>query len=197
MSSVEAKLKEIRVTMAPSPTGLLHVGNARTALFNYLFAKHEGGKLILRIEDTDLERSNPEFEKDILKNFEWLDIKWDEGPYRQSERTAIYAEYLGKLLKENKAYYCFCSEEDLELKRQDQLSRGEAPKYDGKCAKLSKEDVDKLSNEALRNGKNPVIRFRNPSSTRPRTQSNLRIETRLFTQLAFVVSKRKNFPNHL
>src|SRR3990167_5587672 len=119
MSSSEAKLKEIRVRMAPSPTGLLHVGNARTALFNYLFAKHEGGKLILRIEDTDLERSSTEFEKDILKNFEWLNIKWDEGPYRQSERIETYTKYLKTLLKENKAYYCFCSEEELEAIRQD------------------------------------------------------------------------------
>ena len=156
MSSSEAKLKEIRVRMAPSPTGLLHVGNARTALFNYLFAKHEGGKLILRIEDTDLERSKPEFEKDILKNFEWLDIKWDEGPYRQSERTAIYAEYLGRLLKENKAYYCFCSEEELEAVRQDQLSRGLAPKYNGKCHNLAPEEIK----ECLSKGKPSIIRFR-------------------------------------
>ena len=156
MSSSEAKLKEIRVRMAPSPTGLLHVGNARTALFNYLFAKHEGGKLILRIEDTDLERSKPEFEKDILKNFEWLDIKWDEGPYRQSERIETYTKYLKTLLKENKAYYCFCSEEELEAVRQDQLSRGLAPRYNGKCRSLTETEIKKRLTE----GESAIIRFK-------------------------------------
>ena len=142
--------------MAPSPTGLLHVGNARTALFNYLFAKHEGGKLILRIEDTDLERSSTEFEKDILKNFEWLDIKWDEGPYRQSERIETYTKYLKTLLKENKAYHCFCLEEELEAIRQDQLSRGLAPKYNGKCHNLSPDEIK----ECFAKGKPSIIRFR-------------------------------------
>src|SRR3989344_3073772 len=144
-----------RVRMAPSPTGLLHVGLARTALFNYLFAQKEGGKFILRIEDTDRERSDPKFEKDIVEGLQWLGIKWDEF-YRQSERIAIYTQYLEKLLKESKAYYCFCSEDELESKRQDQMSRGEAPKYNGKCRELQAAEVKKCVAE----NKPSVIRFK-------------------------------------
>jgi len=144
-----------RVRMAPSPTGLLHVGLARTALFNYLFAQKEGGKFILRIEDTDRERSDPKFEKDIVEGLQWLGIKWDEF-YRQSERIAIYTQYLEKLLKESKAYYCFCSEDELESKRQDQMSRGEAPKYNGKCRELQAAEVKKY----LAENKPSIIRFK-------------------------------------
>lgn len=158
---------EVRVRIAPSPTGFLHIGLARTALFNYLFAKGRNGSFILRIEDTDIERSKPEYEKDILESLKWLGIEWDEGPdiggkygpYRQSQRLNIYAKYLEKLISEDKAYYCFCSEEDLEVQRQYQLSIGEAPRYSGKCANLSKEEVKKLISE----GKPSVIRFRVPS----------------------------------
>lgn len=151
-------IKGPRVRMAPSPTGFLHIGNARTALFNYLFAKKEGGKLILRIEDTDLERSRPEFEKDALDNFEWLGIKWDEGPFRQSERISSYTKYLEKLLKEDKAYYCFCSEEELEIERQEQMSRGVAPKYNGKCRKLTNKQIEKY----LAENNSSIIRFKTP-----------------------------------
>lgn len=155
---------EVRVRFAPAPTGALHVGGVRTALFNYLFAKKYEGIFILRIEDTDLERSKPEFEKDILENLKWLGIEWDEGPdrggdygpYRQSERLEIYSKYLKKLLAEDKAYYCFCSEEELEAQRQYQLSIGEAPRYSGKCANLSKKETEELRKA----GKPAVIRFR-------------------------------------
>lgn len=155
---------QVRTRFAPSPTGVLHIGGARTALFNYLFAKKFQGRFILRIEDTDLERSRPEFEKDIIESLKWLGIGYDEGPdtedafgpYRQRERLKIYEKYLKKLLKENKAYYCFCTEEELEARRQDQQSRGEAPKYSGKCANLPKEEVE----QNLKEGKPSVIRFR-------------------------------------
>ncbi|MDI6602855.1 MAG: glutamate--tRNA ligase [Patescibacteria group bacterium] len=158
---------EVRTRFAPAPTGVLHIGGARTALFNYLFAKKNEGVFILRIEDTDIERSGQEYEKDIMESLKWLGIEWDEGPdvggdygpYRQSERLNIYAKYLEKLLAEDKAYYCFCSEEELEAQRQYQLSIGEAPHYSGKCANLSKEEVQRLR-EA---GKSAVIRFRVPS----------------------------------
>lgn len=158
---------EVRVRYAPSPTGFLHIGSARTALFNYLFAKKYEGIFVLRIEDTDPERSKPEFEKDILDSLKWLGIEWDEGPdvggdygpYRQSERREIYKKYLEKLLAENKAYFCFCSEEELEAQRQYQLSIGEAPRYSGKCANLDKELVKKY----LAEGKPSVIRFRVPA----------------------------------
>jgi len=151
--------KSVRVRMAPAPTGYLHIGTARTTLFNYLFAKHEKGKFILRIEDTDIERSSPEFEKDIIENLQWLGLKWDEGPFRQSERTSSYAKYLEKLIKNGAAYHCFCSEDELEAKRQEQMSRGEAPKYNGKCKKLSEDEVKKY----LAEGKPSIIRFKTPS----------------------------------
>lgn len=159
-------LQDIRVRMAPSPTGKLHIGTARTALFNYLFAKKQNGKFILRIEDTDKERSRPEHEKDILENLKWLGLEWDEGPdrggetgpYRQTERIDIYKEYLKKLLEEKKAYYCFCSKEELEAKRQDQMSRGEVPRYNGKCCGLSEKEVA----EKLEKNEPAVIRFKTP-----------------------------------
>lgn len=163
---------EIRTRFAPSPTGFLHIGSARTALFNYLFAKKQNGRFILRIEDTDKERSSPEFENDILDSLKWLGIEWDEGPvggnpkyiggygpYRQSERRGTYKKYIEKLLAEKKAYYCFCSEEELDTKRQERQSRGLAPLYNGKCEKLSKSEVKKN----LSSGKSYIIRFKTPS----------------------------------
>ena len=149
--------QKIRVRIAPSPTGFLHIGLARTALFNYLFAKKQDGTFVLRIEDTDLKRSKLEYEKDILNNLKWLGIEWDEF-YRQSERTAIYERYIKKLLDEGRAYYCFCSEEELEAKRQDKLSRGEPPIYNGKCRNLSPKIVKKWLDE----GKQSIIRFKTP-----------------------------------
>lgn len=146
---------EVRTRFAPAPTGILHIGGARTALFNYLFAKKFEGVFILRIEDTDVERSKPEYEKDIIDSLKWLGIEWDEF-YRQSQRIPIYRKYLEKLLEEDKAYYCFCSEEELEAQRQYQLSIGEAPRYSGKCAQLSKEEVQKY----LAEGRTAVIRFK-------------------------------------
>jgi len=150
---------EVRTRFAPSPTGYLHIGSARTCLFNYLFAKKNEGVFLLRIEDTDIERSSREYEEDILESLKWLGIEWDEEPYRQSERLNIYAEYLKKLLVGDKAYYCFCSEEELETQRQYQLSIGEAPRYSGKCANLSKEEAQR----SLSQGKKAVVRFRVPT----------------------------------
>lgn len=161
------KQGEIRTRFAPSPTGYLHIGSVRTALFNYLLAKKNAGSFILRIEDTDIERSTLEFEKDIVENLKWLGIEWDEGPdidekygpYRQTQRTAIYREYLEKLLTEDKAYYCFCSEQETEGHRQYQLSQGITPRYSGKCANLDKETIQKY----LAEGRPSVIRFRVPA----------------------------------
>ena len=156
--------KEIRVRIAPSPTGSAHIGTARTALFNYLFAKKNKGKFILRIEDTDKERSEQKWTDEILTELRWLGIKWDEGPdiggkfspYKQTQRMDIYKKYLEKLLSEKKAYYCFCSEEELESKRQDQLTRGVAPKYDGKCRNLSEKEIQKK----ISSKEKAVIRFK-------------------------------------
>jgi glutamyl-tRNA synthetase len=158
------EIKKIRVRFAPSPTGPLHVGSSRTALFNYLFAKKNKGKFVLRIEDTDIQRSEQKWTDEIIEQLKWLGIQWDEGPdiggefepYKQSQRLDIYEKYLKKLLEENKAYYCFCTQEELEASRQEQMSRGVAPKYNGKCAHLSSEIVQKN----LAEGKSSVIRFR-------------------------------------
>jgi nondiscriminating glutamyl-tRNA synthetase len=138
-----------RVRIAPSPTGKLHIGTARTALFNWLFARRYGGIFVLRIEDTDLERSSPEYERDIIDNLKWLGISYDEGPdiggpygpYRQSEKIEHYARYIKFLLERKLAYYCFCSEEELEATRQAMLAKGMAPKYSGKCRALSFEEA--------------------------------------------------------
>ncbi|MDO8584787.1 MAG: glutamate--tRNA ligase [bacterium] len=134
-------MSPIRVRIAPSPTGNLHVGTAHTALFNWLFSRHGGGKFILRIEDTDRDRSKPEFETNIIEGLRWLGITWDEGPdigggygpYRQTERLDIYEKYLNILLEKDLAYYCACTSEELELERSAMLKRGVAPKYNGKC----------------------------------------------------------------
>lgn len=157
----------VRVRMAPSPTGPLHIGTTRTSLFNYLFAKKNQGVFVLRIEDTDLERSDTKFEKEIIDGLRWLGILWDEGieiggnyaPYRQSERIAIYAKYTEQLLKEGKAYHCFCKEEDLAIQRQDQLARGLAPKYSGRCRRLEKKEIKKY----LAEGRPSIIRFKTPT----------------------------------
>jgi nondiscriminating glutamyl-tRNA synthetase len=145
----------VRLRFPPSPTGPLHMGNARTLLFNYLFAKKEEGTIVFRVEDTDKERSSMAWEKDITENLQWLGLNWDEGPYRQSERTQIYKEYLEKLLEGKWAYWCFCTEEELEAQRQDQTSRGETPRYSGRCRTLSVKEQE----QNKKTGKPAVIRF--------------------------------------
>ena len=128
-------MTEIRVRFAPSPTGPLHIGGARSALFNYLFARQLDGKFILRIEDTDQARSRRESEKDIYKSLEWLGLTWDEGPdrggeygpYRQTERLSFYEKYTQELLAAGQAYYCFCSEAELEAERQKARQAGRPP----------------------------------------------------------------------
>ncbi len=122
-----------RVRFAPSPTGTLHIGGARTALFNWLFARHEGGAFILRIEDTDRERSTEENTKSILAGMQWLGMDWDEGPFHQTDRLEIYKEHIDQLLKDGKAYKCYCTPEEIEAGRQELASKGLKPKYNGKC----------------------------------------------------------------
>lgn len=154
---------EIRVRYAPSPTGHLHIGNARTALFNYLFARNQNGKFIVRIEDTDQKRNIEGGEQSQLKYLKWLGIDWDEsvdvggpfGPYRQSERNDIYQKYYNQLMENGQAYKCYCTEEELEKERAEQMDRGETPQYSGKCRHLTEEERQKLEAE----GKNPSIRF--------------------------------------
>ncbi|HUS49163.1 MAG TPA: glutamate--tRNA ligase [Candidatus Paceibacterota bacterium] len=156
-----------RVRLAPSPTGLFHLGNARTGLFNYLFARKAGGKFVLRIEDTDKERSKKEYENTILEGLKFLGIEWDEGPgtngflgpYRQSERLEIYEKYLRQLLEEEKAYYCFCSSEEIEAQKEEMIARGVPPKYSGKCRDLSKSTLETY----LEEGKEVTIRIKMPN----------------------------------
>jgi glutamyl-tRNA synthetase len=142
----------VRVRFAPSPTGHLHIGGVRTALFNWLYAKHNKGTFILRIEDTDRTRSTEEYIDAIIEGMKWLDLDWDEGPYRQTDRFDVYRRYTEKLLNEGKAYYCYCLPEELEQRRQEALVQGKSPKYDGRCRNLQ----DPIP------GKNPVVRFRMP-----------------------------------
>ncbi len=142
---------------APSPTGYLHLGNARTAIFSYLFARHHRGKFILRVEDTDRERSTKEFEQMLLEDLKWLGIEWDEF-YRQSERFDIYSEYAEKLVQNGHAYPCFCTVEELEEERKKAEEKGVPYRYSGKCRVLSEEEVK----EFKRQGKPYAIRFRVP-----------------------------------
>ena len=144
-----------RFRFAPSPTGSLHIGTARTALFNWLAAKSMGGKLILRIEDTDIKRSSAAYEKSIIKDLRWLGLDWDEF-YRQSERTAIYKRSACRLLDENKAYRCFCPPERLESLKKTQYADGEISKYDNRCRNLTGAEIEKN----LKQGKKFAVRFR-------------------------------------
>ena len=126
-------MTQIRTRFAPSPTGYLHIGGARTALFNYFFARHHGGKFILRIEDTDRERSTPEAIRAILDAMQWLELDYDEGPFYQTERYPLYKEKITELLVNGKAYPCICSADDLDAKRQPALKEKRKPSYDGTC----------------------------------------------------------------
>ncbi|MFD1850729.1 glutamate--tRNA ligase [Oceanobacillus bengalensis] len=160
---------EIRVRYAPSPTGHLHIGNARTALFNYLYAKHFNGKFIIRTEDTDEKRNVEGGEESQLKYLKWLGLEWDEGadiggdygPYRQTERLDIYQKYVDELLEKGQAYKCYMSEEELEAEREEQRANGQVPKYSGAHRDLSAEQIAAYEAE----GRKPSIRFRVPENT--------------------------------
>ena len=136
-------MTRVRTRFPPSPTGPLHLGGARTALFNWLFARHHKGKFILRIEDSDPERSRPEHTENIMEGLKWLGLNWDEGPYLQSQRLEIYREHVDRLLKEDKAYRCYCTPEELEAKRKAALARGEKPRYDGTCREIGRKELGK------------------------------------------------------
>ena len=146
-------MAEVRTRFSPSPTGSLHLGGAHTALFNWLIARHFHGAFILRIEDTDKERSKAEFVAEILDAMQWLGLEWDEGPYLQTERLGLYREYIDRLLAKGAAYYCDCSPEDLKVRREAALARGDKPKYDGRCRSRN-----------LGPGPHTVVRFRGPDT---------------------------------
>lgn len=144
-------MPQVRTRFSPSPTGSLHLGGAHTALFNWLVARHHQGVFILRIEDTDVERSEERYVQEILESLTWLGLPWDEGPWRQSQRLHLYGEYIGKLLTAGAAYCCDCPPADLEARRQTALARGEKPRYNGRCR-----------GRGLKAGPDTAVRFKTP-----------------------------------
>ncbi|GAA2950208.1 glutamate--tRNA ligase [Lactobacillus kefiranofaciens subsp. kefirgranum] len=162
--------EKIRVRYAPSPTGHLHIGNARTALFNYLFARHNKGTMVLRIEDTDQKRNVKGGSKSQMENLHWLGIDWDEGPdkggdygpYRQSERKAIYQKYIDQLIDEGKAYYSYKTEEELETQREEQRVAGIAPHYTYEYEGMTADEIKQAQDEAKAKGLKPVVRIHIP-----------------------------------
>ncbi|MGM0138267.1 glutamate-tRNA ligase [Enterococcus sp. DIV0755b] len=196
-------MTKIRVRYAPSPTGHLHIGNARTALFNYLFARHNGGDFIIRIEDTDTKRNIEDGEKSQLDNLKWLGMDWDEspanpgeyGPYRQSERAEIYQPLIDQLLASNRAYKCYCTPEELEAEREAQRARGEMPHYSGKCAHLTPEEQAQKEAQGL----TPVIRFRVPKNTEFKFHDMVKGEISFESDNVggdFVIQKRDGMPTY-
>ena len=167
--------RPVRVRFAPSPTGDLHVGNIRTALFDWAYARHTGGQFIFRIEDTDRERVTDEYIQAAIDTLKWLGLNWDEGPevggpygpYLQSQRLDIYAEWAAKFLAQGDAYHCYCSSEELEARREAQRAANVAPGYDGKCRSISPEDLARYTAE----GRKPVLRMRMPDGSTTFTDS--------------------------
>ena len=147
-------MSSIKVRFAPSPTGHLHIGGARTALFNWLFARSKGGQFVLRIEDTDTTRSTEEYIESIMEGMRWLGLDWDEGPLRQTSRFHIYNMYIDRLIEEGKAYYCYCSPEELEERRQEAMRSGSPVGYDRRCRERT-EPVEDIA---------PSVRFKMPLS---------------------------------
>lgn len=193
---------KVRLRYAPSPTGHLHIGNTRTALFNYLFAKHHGGDFIIRIEDTDLKRNVEGGEKSQLKYLKWLGIEWDEsvdiggpyGPYRQTERLDIYKELYEQLLERGLAYKCYVSEEELEAEREVQIAAGETPRYSGAHRELSEEQMKAFEAE----GRVPSIRFRVPENREYKFNDLVKGEVKFDSEDFgdFVIVKKDGIPTY-
>jgi nondiscriminating glutamyl-tRNA synthetase len=177
----------LRVRFAPSPTGFVHVGNARTALFNFLHAGKTNGATVLRIEDTDVERSKKEYEKNLIADLKWLGIEWDEGPdvggeygpYRQSERNEMYQTYARRLIDENKAYYCFCSSEDLEKEKRESVKLDDPASFIHKCRKLDMEE----SKKRVAGGEDAATRFKVPKNKKVSFKDLVRGEVSFDTNL--------------
>jgi nondiscriminating glutamyl-tRNA synthetase len=192
----------IRVRFAPSPTGYLHIGGARTALYNWLFARAHKGTFILRIEDTDRTRSSEEAVKAILDGMEWLGLNWDEGPgvggdfgpYFQTARLKTYQEWSKRLIEMDKAYYCFCTSEELTEQRRIAAEKKEAPKYNAKCRNLPKAETEKL----LKSGKPYVIRFRLPETGVTMVDDIIRGDVSFENEVLddFVIMKSDGFPTY-
>ena len=195
-------MPNVKVRFAPSPTGFLHIGRARTALFNWLYARNQGGQFILRIEDTDQERSTLEANHAIFRGLEWLGLDWDEGPniggnygpYYQTQRLEIHQKHARQLLDEDKAYYCFCTPEELDEKRKEASKRKEAPRYDGKCRKLPDAEIKMLESA----GRPKVIRFRLPAVGETVVHDLVRDKASFQNDLLddFVIIKSDGFPTY-
>lgn len=192
--------KQVRVRFAPSPTGHLHIGGARSALFNYLFARNQNGKFIVRIEDTDQARNVDTATEKLLDSLKWLGIDWDEsvdtggeyGPYSSMERLSIYKKYIDQLIEEGKAYHCYMSEEELEKEREEQRARGETPKYSGRDRNLTPEQKEAYERE----GRKPVVRFRVPDSGTILVEDIVRGEVTFDTEGIgdFVIARKDGIP---
>lgn len=193
---------QVRTRFAPAPTGYMHVGNVHTALFAWLFARHEGGAFVLRIEDTDELRSTPEALEHIYSGLRWLGLDWDEGPdvggpygpYIQSQRLDMYRKYVDQLLAEGRAYECFCTPEELEERRQLMLARGVPPRYDGRCAELSDEERQRLKAE----GRPYAINFRVRQVGTTVVNDLIRGQVSFDNSLMgdFVILKRSGYPTY-
>ncbi|MCD5401359.1 glutamate--tRNA ligase, partial [candidate division NPL-UPA2 bacterium] len=194
---------QVRVRFAPSPTGYLHIGGARTALFNYLFARHEGGSFVLRIEDTDQARSTKEAVGNILDSLRWLGLDWDEGPdkggdlgpYYQMQRLELYKNYANELLKKERAYFCYCSPEELAERKKEALRKGRPPRYEGRCWNLS--SAERAEKEQVVREK--TIRFRTPDEGVTEVQDLIRGKVRFENALLddFVIVKSNGTPTFI
>ncbi len=195
------KSNTIRTRFAPSPSGFLHIGGARTALFNYLHAKANKGQFIIRVEDTDQERSSKESENTILTSLSWLGIKADEGPleggdfgpYRQSERLNIYQKYTEKLLAQGKVYHCFCTDEELETKQKQAKILGKPYIYDGKCRNLDKKEIE----TRIKDGEKYVVRFKTKNTelkVKDLIQGTVKFDSKLIGD--FIIVKSDGFPSY-
>lgn len=198
---MEIKNKDIRVRFAPSPTGYLHIGGARTALFNWLYARHYGGTFVLRIEDTDRLRSTPEAVRAILDGMKWLGLDWDEGPekegvygpYFQTERLDLYKPFVDKLLETGEAYYCYCTAEELEARRQKQIAEGNSIIYDRKCLNLNQREKERFEDE----GRKPAIRLKMPDRkivVKDLIKGVMEFDSKLFSD--FVIVKSDGIPTY-
>ena len=193
---------EVRVRMAPAPTGRLHVGTARTTLYNWLFARHHGGRFVLRIEDTDQSRSTQENVSQILEAIRWLGLDWDEGPevegpygpYFQSQRLELYGEMVGRLLEQGEAYACYCTPEELEERRREMQQQGMAPRYDRRCRELTEGERERLEGE----GRPKAIRFAMPLEGSIGWDDLVRGEVEFQNSELddFVIAKSNGFPSY-
>jgi nondiscriminating glutamyl-tRNA synthetase len=194
--------KRVRVRFAPSPTGHLHIGGARSALFNYLFARHHGGDFIVRIEDTDRKRNVEDAEAKLIESLRWFGTEWDEGvdkdggvgPYRCMDRLDIYQKYINQLVEEGKAYPCYCTEEELEAEREAQKAKGETPRYGGRCRHLTPEQIEVYKAE----GRTASIRFRVPENREYTVHDHVRGEVKFESSVTgdFVINRPDGIPTY-